>query len=117
MASKKKTLGILKYDFFSKVQEQLDVAAKGTYILNRDFDTISRLVDLLQGEIEHSTTMIRLCLDRREDRVSNEVMKEVKKSELGLLRLVKEVEEHVYLCLLTINRGRALVIKEISRLV
>lgn len=117
VARKKKSLGILKKEFLRKVEDQLDVAAKGTYILNRDFDTMSRLVDRLQDEIEHSKMMIRLCLDRREDRVSNKVVKELKKGELGLFELVKEVEEHVYLCLLTINRGRALVVEEISSLV
>lgn len=98
-----------------KVGEQLDVAAKGTYILNRDFDTISRLVTRVHDEIEHNKEMMKLCLDRREDRFSLQVlMKELKKSsDFGFRKRVEELEEHVYLCLVTINRARALVVKEI----
>ncbi|KAI3460472.1 hypothetical protein Pfo_017135 [Paulownia fortunei] len=116
---KKRFLNIrfLKYGFLRKIGQQLDVAAKGTYILNRDFDTMSRLVGRLQDEIEHNKAMIQFCLDRREDRLSFLVLKELKKCEFGFMKQVEELEEHVYLCLVTINRARALVIKEISSLV
>ncbi|XP_018624979.1 UPF0496 protein At1g20180-like [Nicotiana tomentosiformis] len=114
---KKKIMNIrfLKCGFLRKVREQLDVAAKGTYILNMDFDTMSRLVARLHNEIDHNKAMIQLCLDRREDRFSLEVLKELKKSNIGFKKQVEELEEHVYLCLLTINRARALVIKEIAK--
>nr|XP_016456857.1 PREDICTED: UPF0496 protein At3g49070-like [Nicotiana tabacum] len=114
---KKKIMNIrfLKCGFLRKAGEQLDVAAKGTYILNMDFDTMSRLVARLHNEIDHNKAMIQLCLDRREDRFSLEVLKELKKSNIGFKKPVEELEEHVYLCLLTINRARALVIKEIAK--
>ncbi|MCD7447679.1 hypothetical protein HAX54_032872 [Datura stramonium] len=105
----------LKCGFLRKVGDQLDVAAKGTYILNRDFDTMSRLVARLHDEIDHNKAMIQLCLDKREDRVSLEVLKELRKSNIGFKKQVEELEEHVYLCLLTINRVRALVITEIAK--
>ncbi|KAL3638932.1 hypothetical protein CASFOL_016839 [Castilleja foliolosa] len=98
-----------------QIVEQLDVAAKGAYILNRDFDTMSRLVDRLGDEIEHNKNMIRLCLDRREDKLSFQVLKEIKKYEFGFKKQVEELEEHVYLCLVTINRARVMVVKEISK--
>ncbi|XP_055826315.1 UPF0496 protein At1g20180-like [Solanum dulcamara] len=108
-------LQFLKCGFLRKIGAQLDVAAKGTYILNRDFDTMSRLVDRLHDEIEHNKTMIKLCLDRREDSISLKVLKELKKSNVGFRQQVEELEEHVYLCLLTINRARTLVINEIGK--
>ncbi|XP_050226043.1 UPF0496 protein At1g20180-like [Mercurialis annua] len=114
---KKKLLGlkIMRSGILRKLGQQLDVAAKGTYILNRDFDTISRLVDRLHNEIEHNKEMIQFCLQRREDdKFYLQVMKELKKSEIGLRKQVEELEEHVYLCLLTINRARALVVKELT---
>ncbi|KAL0365974.1 UNVERIFIED_CONTAM: hypothetical protein Sradi_3487500 [Sesamum radiatum] len=110
-------MGFLKYGFLSKIGNQLDAAAKGTYILNRDFDMMSRLVGRLQDEIDHNKEMIQFCLDRREDRISFQVLKEMKKCEFGFMKQVEEVEEHVYLCLVTINRARALLMKEISSLV
>ncbi|TMW87299.1 hypothetical protein EJD97_020132 [Solanum chilense] len=108
-------LRFLKCGFLRKIGAQLDVAAKGTYILNRDFDTMSRLVDRLHDEIEHNKAMIKLCLDRREDSISLKVLKELKKSNVGFRKQVEELEEHVYLSLLTINRARNLVINEIGK--
>ncbi|KAJ0085261.1 hypothetical protein Patl1_08061 [Pistacia atlantica] len=102
----------LRSGFLTKVQEQLDVAAKGTYILNRDFDMMGRLVARLQDEIEHNKAMVQFCLDRKEDKFCPHLVKEIKKSNVGFQKRVEELEEHVYLCLVTINRARVLVVKE-----
>lgn len=98
-----------------KVYDQLDIAAKGTYILNRDFETMSRLVARLHDEIEHNRAMVQFYLDRKEDKFSLQIVKELKKSDVGFRKQMEEVEEHVYLCLVTINRVRALVIKEMKK--
>lgn len=99
----------------SKVYDQLDIAAKGTYIMNRDFDTMGRLVGRLHDEIEHDRAMVQFSLDRKEDRFSLQIVKELKRSGAELRKQVEELEEHVYLCLVTINRARALVIKEMKK--
>ncbi|OMO54887.1 hypothetical protein CCACVL1_27490 [Corchorus capsularis] len=104
----------LKCGFLKKIGEQLDVAAKGTYILNRDFDTMSRLVSRLHDEVEDNKAMIQVCLERKEEKFCLQVVKELKKSIVGFKKQVEELEEHVYLCLVTINRARALVIKEMT---
>lgn len=115
----KKKLGsyipFLRSKVLTKVGDQLDVAAKGTYILNRDFDTMSRLVARLHDEVEHNKMMILFFLDRREDKFSLQVVKEFKKSDVGFRKQVEELQEHVYLCLVTINRARNLVIKEMTK--
>ncbi|KAF5749213.1 hypothetical protein HS088_TW04G01177 [Tripterygium wilfordii] len=98
-----------------KLRDQIDVAAKGTYILDRDFDTMSRLVARLYDEVEHKKTMIKFCLERGDDKFSLQIVKELKKSDVGFRKQVEELEEQVYLCLATINRARALVIKESLR--
>lgn len=97
------------------VVEQLDVAAKGAYILKRDFDTIGRLVARIGDEIEHDRAMVEVCLERGEDGHSLQVLKEMKNTEFGVSRQAEELEEHVYLCLVTINRARAMVVREICR--
>ncbi|KAK4860206.1 hypothetical protein QYF36_019164 [Acer negundo] len=118
---KKQLLSLFRSCFRSsgllrKAREQLDVAAKETYILNRDFDTMGRLVARLHDEVEHNNAMIRLYLDRlREDRFSKHVVKELKKSSVGFQKQIEELEEHVCLCLVSINRARALVIKEMTK--
>lgn len=108
------SLKYLKSGFLQKIREQLDAAAKGTYILNRDFDTMSRLVARLHNEVEHNKAMIQICLERREDKVALQVVKELKKSSSGLRKQIEEIEEHVYLCLVTINRARTLVVKQMT---
>ncbi|MED6181570.1 hypothetical protein PIB30_020491 [Stylosanthes scabra] len=102
-------------DSLSKVYDQLDVAAKGTYIMNRDFDTMSRLVERIHDEIEHNRTMVQFCLDRKEEKCCLQIVKELGKSDVGFRKQVEELEEHVYLCLVTINKARALVIKEMKK--
>ncbi|PWA38743.1 UPF0496 protein [Artemisia annua] len=115
----KKKLGNLKFmksKFLKRVGDQLDVAMKGTYILNRDFDTMIRLVSRLHDDIERNRRIIELCFERGrgEDKICLQVLRELEKSDVCYRQQVNEVEEHVYLCLLTINKARALVIKELS---
>ncbi|RZC64887.1 hypothetical protein C5167_008576 [Papaver somniferum] len=105
----------LQSGFLRKLGTQLDVAAKGAYILNRDFDTMSRLVGRLHDEIEHSKAIVKFCLERKDNRFPlQEVVKELKKSNMGFKKQVEELEEHVYLCLVTINKARSLVIEEMA---
>ncbi|KAL2334926.1 hypothetical protein Fmac_016139 [Flemingia macrophylla] len=100
--------------FLSKVCDQLDIASKGNYILHKDFDTMSTLVARLCDEVEHNKVMVQLCLDKNDDKLSLQIVKELKKGDVGFRRLVEELKEHVYLCLVNINRARCLVIKEMA---
>ncbi|KAK1301254.1 UPF0496 protein 3 [Acorus calamus] len=73
------------------------------------------LVTRLYNEIEHDRVMVRFCLERKEELfLLREVVKVLKKGGLGFEKKVKELEEHVYLCLVTINRARVLVTREMS---
>lgn len=94
---------------------QLDAAAKGTYILNRDLDTISRLVARLNDELEDMSGMVKFWLERGEDRLqaSGEVARQLKKNDTNFTQQLDDLEEHLYLCIMTINRARNLVVKEI----
>ena len=67
--------------------------------MNRDFDTMGRLVVVarLHDKIEHSRAMVQFCLDRKEDKFSLQVVKELKKSDVGFMKHVEELEEHVCL--------------------
>ncbi|RAL46973.1 hypothetical protein DM860_017014 [Cuscuta australis] len=98
----------------SRNKRKVELAAKGTYIVKRDLETMSRSVRRIQDEIEHNREMIRLCLDRREDSLSlGVVLKEMKNKSCGFGLQVEELQQHVCLCLVTINRVRTLVINEI----
>ncbi|KAJ4957294.1 hypothetical protein NE237_014077 [Protea cynaroides] len=97
----------------ARLGAQLDAAAKGVFILNRDLDTMSRLVMKLHDEIEHSKTIAKLCVKNRKRQMLIEVLKEFKSNESCFLEQLGELEDHVCLCFLTINRARRLVIQEI----
>ncbi|XP_031275682.1 UPF0496 protein At3g49070 [Pistacia vera] len=100
----------------ARVSAQLDVAAKGTYILNRDLDTISRLVVRLNDELEHMRSMVKFWLERGEGgrlQASGEVARQLKKNDASFSQQLDDLEEHLYLCFMTINRSRNLVLKEI----
>lgn len=99
----------------TKTVARLDVAAKGTYILSRDLDTISRLVTRINDEVEHVRAMAEFWVGRGSGRVraGEEVARELRRCEESFSEELDELEEHIYLCFMTINRARNLVVKEI----
>ncbi|TVU14536.1 hypothetical protein EJB05_38011, partial [Eragrostis curvula] len=99
-----------------RLREQLDTAAKGTYVLGNDLDTVSQLVARLSNGIERENAMAQYCVERESEGSSvPEMVSELKKSYSNSRRLALELEEHVCLCLATIDRARVLVIQEISK--
>lgn len=96
-----------------KVLAQLDAAAKGTYILKRDMDTISRLVARINDELEHMRAMVRFWLDRGDDKIQVGGKATLGENECNFGDQLDELEEHLYLCFMTINRSRNLVVKEL----
>ncbi|XP_030532999.1 UPF0496 protein At3g49070 [Rhodamnia argentea] len=96
-----------------KVLAQLDAAAKGTYILKRDMDTISRLVARIDDELEHMRAMVRFWLDRGDDKIQVGRKAALGENECDFEKQLDELEEHLYLCFMTINRARNLVVKEL----
>ncbi|KAL1531402.1 UPF0496 protein [Salvia divinorum] len=94
---------------------QMDTAAKGTYILIRDLDTIGRLVARLNNELERVDGLVQLWAQRRDDGLqgSEEVACQLRKNNQSFMEQLDELEEHLYLCFMTINRARNLVLKEI----
>ncbi|XP_041018038.1 UPF0496 protein At3g49070 isoform X1 [Juglans microcarpa x Juglans regia] len=102
----------------ARAMAQLDAAAKGTYILNRDLDTISQQVARLNDELEHMRAMVKFWIERKEDKqlqANEEVARQLKKNDCSFREQLDELEEHLYLCFMTINRARNLVVKEIMQ--
>lgn len=93
--------------------EQLDMAAKGVFIFINDFDTMSRMVRRLHDEVEHRKYVAGMCVRNGKCELAAEVVREFDAQDRSFLEQLEELEEHIYLCLLTINRSRGLVIQEI----
>ncbi|MCD9560051.1 hypothetical protein HAX54_018481 [Datura stramonium] len=91
---------------------QLDVAAKGVYILINDFDTMSRLVSRLYDEIEHNRSVADMCARKKNADMLKEAIRNYSINKNCFMEQLKELEEHVCLCFLTINRSRRMVLQE-----
>ncbi|KAF5740892.1 hypothetical protein HS088_TW11G00972 [Tripterygium wilfordii] len=92
---------------------QLDMAARGTFTLINDFDTMSRLARRLHDEIEHCRDVADMCIKNGKAEILKEAVREFQMHQSCFLEQSQELEEHVYLCFNTINRSRRLVIQEI----
>ncbi|TVU14547.1 hypothetical protein EJB05_38022, partial [Eragrostis curvula] len=92
-----------------QLREQLDTAAKGTYVLGNDLDTVSQLVARLSDGIERENAMAQWCVETASEGSSVlEMVSELKRSHPSSRRLVEELEEQVCLCLATMHRARLL---------
>ncbi|ONK64321.1 uncharacterized protein A4U43_C07F24470 [Asparagus officinalis] len=103
-----------------RLEPGVDAAAKGAYIVGRDLDTISQMVRRVHDEVEHGRDTGRMVLRNREWGMVKEVVKEMEgrggEVGLGLEEQLEELEEHVYLCLVTIDRSRRRVVEEIAEM-
>uniref|UniRef100_A0A2C9W2D5 Uncharacterized protein n=1 Tax=Manihot esculenta TaxID=3983 RepID=A0A2C9W2D5_MANES len=94
--------------------KQLDAAARGAFVLNSDLDTIDCLVARLYASIESDRHLIRLGLERGNDKHSiSEVFKHLQKNHLNFIDQLKDLEEHICLCFSAVNRARSLLLREI----
>ncbi|XP_031265520.1 UPF0496 protein At1g20180 isoform X2 [Pistacia vera] len=113
---KRKTMLVhrrFKTSLLERLAAQLDVAAKGVFILINDFNTMSRMVKSLHDEVEHCEAIAKMCVRIGKPEILKEVVKEFQINQSKFLDQLNELEEHIYLCFLTINRSRRLVLQEI----
>ncbi|PWA58223.1 hypothetical protein CTI12_AA311640 [Artemisia annua] len=104
----------LKTDELKRVSMLLDVAAKGIYTLIKDFDTIASLTSRLHNEVEFGRIVARNCVGiKLKPDVSEEVMREFRVHDSRFTEQVEELKDHIYLCLLNVNRSRRLLVEEI----
>ncbi|KAL4191463.1 hypothetical protein AMTRI_Chr07g30040 [Amborella trichopoda] len=97
---------------------RIDAAAKGAYIVTRELDTISRLVAKVRDEVDHLRVLARFVsvrLGKRLIEAVREVARQVTRSERSFSEQLDELEEHLYLSFLTINRARKLLAKKIDK--
>ncbi|CAH8357217.1 unnamed protein product [Eruca vesicaria subsp. sativa] len=97
-----------------KLGTQMDIAAKGMFIMINDLDTLSRLAGRLSDEIEHRKTIAAMCAKSGKIEVLKEALREFNGHEERFLEQLQELEEHLYLCFHTINRSRRLVFSQIT---
>ncbi|XWS43936.1 hypothetical protein CRYUN_Cryun15aG0001100 [Craigia yunnanensis] len=93
---------------------QLDAAAKGSYVHNKDLDTIDRLVAWLYTAVEGDRQLIRFGLERGRDIYPiHEVVKHLRNNHNNFFDQLKELEEHICLCFNAVNKFRAKLLNQI----
>ncbi|KXG20903.1 putative UPF0496 protein 2 [Sorghum bicolor] len=101
---------------YARAGAAVDAAARGAYIVGRDLDTVSRMVRRAHDELEHGRDVARIAVRGRGERpLMQEVAREEAECEEDLRALLEELEEHVCLCLITINRSRRMVAHEMTQ--
>ncbi|CAN7021614.1 hypothetical protein IGI04_022668 [Brassica rapa subsp. trilocularis] len=95
-----------------KLGAQMDIAAKGTFIMMNDLDTLSRLAGRLCDEIEHRKAVAAMCAKSGKVEVLKEALRVFNGHEERFSELLQELEEHLYLCCHTINISRRLVLAQ-----
>lgn len=96
----------------SSFERQFDAAAKGVYILINDLDTMSRMVKRLHDEVEHRKVVASVCVKKNVGKC--EILKRVvSEFQSSFLEQLEELEEHIYLCFLTVNKSRRHVMQQI----
>ncbi|KAL5058859.1 hypothetical protein RYX36_030463 [Vicia faba] len=94
--------------------KQLDAAESGTFVVNH-VNTIDSLVDRLQTVVESDKANMRFALEKGRDRHPiQEVIKELRKRQPVFEQLLKDLEQHIYLCFDTVNKARGALLNEIS---
>ncbi|CAK8569731.1 unnamed protein product [Lathyrus sativus] len=93
----------------------LNAAAKGVFIMINDLDTMIRMVKRLNDEVEHKKMVADVCVRNVGSKcdILKQVMDEFSDYESRFLEQLEELEEHVYLCFLTVNKSRRLVMQQI----
>ncbi|XP_051142233.1 UPF0496 protein At1g20180-like [Andrographis paniculata] len=93
--------------------EGLDIAAKGVYILINDFETVSRLVEWVEEEVDRRKFAAEMCVRRKMEEMLKGVVGELGTNNGRYGEELEELEKQTYLCLFDINRSRRLVLHEI----
>ncbi|XP_038971958.1 UPF0496 protein At3g19330-like [Phoenix dactylifera] len=94
---------------------QLDAAARGTYVLNNDLDTIERLVARLHETVESDKKLVRLGLERGRGmrHPIEEVLRQLHKNHPCFLHQLEDLDEHICLFFAAVNRARSLLLRQI----
>ncbi|KAK4779182.1 hypothetical protein SAY86_006710 [Trapa natans] len=95
---------------------QFDAAAKGLYVLINDMGTMCSLLGRLQDEVDHTREWADMGAKslKSDTMILTEVMRELDMNSLCFMEHLEELEEHIYLCLLAIDKSRRCVLQEIS---
>ncbi|KAJ1699972.1 hypothetical protein LUZ63_008484 [Rhynchospora breviuscula] len=97
--------------------DRLDAAARNTYALNNDLDTIERLVARVHETIEDDKKLMGLGIagGRGQRHPIEHVLRYLRKNHSSLLQQLLELDEHICLYFASVNRVRSLLLQHIHQ--
>ncbi|KAF3338724.1 hypothetical protein FCM35_KLT17561 [Carex littledalei] len=97
--------------------DRLDAAARNTYVLNNDLDTIERLVTRLHDTIEDDKKLVRLGVEggRGQRHPIEHVVQHLRKNHRSVLQQLSDLDEHICLYFASVNRVRSLLLQHIHQ--
>lgn len=99
-----------------RIQEEVEIAARGVYALIKDFDTVGLLVKILRDEMEHNRCVAERCVAEinRGMRVLQQVSMEFKMRDYCCFQQhLQELEQQIYLSFHDITRSRKRLLEEL----
>ncbi|KAJ3696521.1 hypothetical protein LUZ61_000226 [Rhynchospora tenuis] len=95
--------------------DRLDAAARNTYALKNDLDTIEKLVERVHETIEDDKKLMRLGVvgGRGQRHPIEHVVRHLRKNHRSLLQQLLELDEHICLYFASVNRVRSLLLQHI----
>lgn len=97
--------------------DRLDAAARNTYALNNDLDTIERLVMRLHDTVEDDKKLVRLGVEggRGQRHPIEHVIQHLRKNHRSVLQQLSDLDEHICLYFASVNRVRSLLLQHIHQ--
>ncbi|PKA60391.1 UPF0496 protein [Apostasia shenzhenica] len=94
---------------------ETDAAARETYVLDNNLNTVERLVARLHATVESDKVLLRMGMERgrAQRHPIQEVVRQLRKNHLSFRNQLTDLEEHVCLCLAALNRARYLLLRQI----
>ncbi|XBI06534.1 hypothetical protein VPH35_134554 [Triticum aestivum] len=94
--------------------DRLDAAARGTYVLNNDVDTIEWLVDRLHATGDKILVRLGHERGRGQHHTIEEVVRQLRKNHPSLLCELTDLEGHICLYFAAVNRARLFLVHHLS---
>lgn len=97
--------------------DRLDAAARNTYVLDNDLDTIERLVTRLHDTVEDDKKLVRLGVEggRGQRHPIEHVVQHLHKNHRSVLQQLSDLDEHICLYFASVNRVRSLLLQHIHQ--
>ncbi|XP_031389982.1 UPF0496 protein At1g20180-like [Punica granatum] len=95
-----------------RLDRQIDQALRGLFPLMIQISTIHNLVQAVHNEVEYGKNLMRLCSGNQGREMLEAIVNNFDVDRVDFLKKLGELEDHIRLCLLIINKARRSIVVE-----